>query len=112
MKSPQSPYLTLSYWQKKYEALPVYMRNRFFLAGAYFSIWMGFFDKNSALALFFENAEIHELSSERHRLTEEMTAIQQQREALLNDRKKLEEYARETYFMKKNDESIIYLRDY
>ena len=70
-----------------------------------FVVWMLFFDENSYLIHRELNAEIEKLESSTTYYKKEIEKDQKMIEGL-NDPKKLEKFARETYRMKKKEEDI------
>ncbi len=112
MNIPIQPLFSKSFWQDKIKFIPPSWRNRYLLIGGTFIIWLIFFDGNSVLSLFFENRDVHKLAAKKRELVKEMQIVQSEKEALLQDSKKLEEFARENYLMKKPNEEVIYIKHY
>lgn len=72
-----------------------------------FSVWMLFFDGNSALFMYKQFNELKNLKTQEEFLSEEIQQMQKQKEELFSDDDKLERYARENYFFKKDDEDVF-----
>lgn len=80
--------------------------NLYLLVGTGFLVWMIFLDANSLVVHLELNSEIENLEQQKHQLEKE---IARDKEAIkeLKDPQKLEKYARETYFMKKDNEEVF-----
>ncbi|WP_350285266.1 septum formation initiator family protein [uncultured Croceitalea sp.] len=89
--------------QKKWFKL---MTNMYILVLTLFVVWMVFFDTNSLLIHNELKREINKLEQQKDFLQKE---IEKDKEMLkeLSDEKALEKFAREQYFMKKDDEEIF-----
>lgn len=89
--------------------LQKYLWNRYTITGLVFLVWMIFFDNTSWLVL-------HELNQEIDKYTQQVAYYKQEYEKndafyqkLMNDKDAKEKFARENYFMKKNNEEIFIL---
>ena len=83
--------------------------NKYVLIIATFIIWMVFFDENSLLSHRDFNKEIDKLQSEKDYYNSEI----KKDDALiknLDDKEKLEKFAREEYKMKKENEDIYIIK--
>lgn len=84
--------------------------NRYFLILAFFVVWMVFFDANSLLIHRELNKEIRDLENSRDYFQDEITGDKEFLEKL-EDGEELEKFARETYFLKKENEEIFIIED-
>lgn len=88
------------------DRIPAFVKNRYFLVGVSFVLWLSFFDNNN----FFFHAELvqekNELKTEYLRLKKE-TAKNQIFLRNLNNSEFMEKYARERYLMKKDGEDVF-----
>ncbi|MEM1338162.1 MAG: septum formation initiator family protein [Bacteroidota bacterium] len=82
------------------------MTNTYILVLTIFVIWMAFFDTNSLLIHNELQQEIDKLEQQREFLKQEIDHDKKLLEQL-EDPKELEKYAREKYYMKKEDEEIF-----
>ncbi|MEM8506315.1 MAG: septum formation initiator family protein [Bacteroidota bacterium] len=82
------------------------MTNTYILVLTIFVIWMAFFDTNSLLIHNELQQEIDKLEQQREFLKREIDHDKKLLEQL-EDPKELEKYAREKYYMKKEDEEIF-----
>lgn len=80
--------------------------NLYVLILSIFLVWMLFFDQNSVLIQLELQREIKKLELQKEFLQDQ---INQDKELIetLSDPKELEKFARETYFLKKEDEEIF-----
>ncbi len=85
--------------------IPKLLKNRFFLAGLFFVIWMLFIDNYSYLEHRVLNKEIEKLEDNKAYFQEQ---IRRDREAIrsLKNSDATEKYAREKYYMKRENEDI------
>lgn len=84
--------------------------NKYLIIILVFSVWMFFFDSNSWLAHRELNQEMEKLENNKTYYKDEIEkdgAVMEQ----LNDTNGLERYAREKYFMKRDDEDV-YIIEY
>lgn len=84
--------------------------NRYFLIIAFFVVWMVFFDANSLLVHHELNTEIKDLENNRDYFQKEISKDKEFIEKL-NDDEQLEKFARETYYLKKENEEIFIIED-
>lgn len=87
--------------------LPKFTKNFYFISGAIFLSWMLFFDSNDIYSQMKLRQKLTNLESERSYYLEKIEQVKVDREALLNDKNLLEEFAREKYFMKKDGEDLF-----
>ena len=80
--------------------------NLYILVGMGFLVWMVFLDANSLIIHYQLNTEIQTLEAQKMQLKKEIAADKKALEEL-QDLEKLEKYARENYFMKKEGEEIF-----
>lgn len=85
--------------------IPKLLKNRFFLASLFFVIWMLFIDNYSYLEHRVLNKEIEKLEDNKAYFQEQ---IRRDREAIrsLKNSDATEKYAREKYYMKRENEDI------
>jgi cell division protein DivIC len=83
-----------------------FSKNFYFLVIFFFLNWMFFFDPNDFISQYKMRNVSEETESEKSYYTEKIVEVGKEREALLNDDKKLEQFARENYLMKKPTEDV------
>ncbi len=82
-------------------------RNFYFYSSVGFLVWMLFFDSNDFYSQFQLRNKVRELEGEKEYYTEKIEKVKADREALLNNRELLEKFARENYYMKKDNEDVF-----
>jgi cell division protein FtsB len=89
------------------ERLIALFRNKYFLAITFFVAWMIFFDKNDVLSQYDYHTEVNKLQTEKDFYTQEIKVINKDLIELDSDLTTAEKYAREKYFMKKENEDVF-----
>lgn len=85
--------------------------NKFVVTTVAFIVWMFFLDINSYLIHHELNAEIKELNRSIEYYETEISRDKKQLEELTSDPEKLEKFAREQYWMKKEGEQIFLIEE-
>ena len=87
--------------------IPAWIRNKFFIAITVFAAVIFFFDKNDLFTQMDRNRQLHDLLQSKQYFTDQIAAEQ----SVLNNMKTnpgtLEQYAREKYLMKKDNEDLF-----
>ncbi len=84
-----------------------YINNWFFYTGLLFVIWITFFDKNSLIEQFRLNNTLNDLRSREKFYNDEIQKTSDEIRAYENDTALLEKFAREKYYMKKDNEEVF-----
>jgi len=87
--------------------LKKFILNKYFFVSLGFVVWVLFFDQESILVQSKLNKEIRNLEQQKKFYLEEIDKNKASLNILTNDTASLEKYARETYFMKKDNEDIF-----
>ena len=87
--------------------LPTWLRNKFFIAFAAFTIWMLFFDERDVFTMRHHRQELRELQQIKRYYTEQINQERTELENLKNNPATLEKYARERYYMKRDNEDLF-----
>lgn len=82
-------------------------RNYYLISGVAFLIWMLFFDSNDIYSQYQLRSKRAELENEKEYYQKKIEEVKADREALLKDQELLEKFAREKYYMKKNNEDVF-----
>lgn len=72
-----------------------------------FIVWMLFFDSNDVFMLYKLRSELHTIKSEKEYFETKIEETKLDLDNLLNDKEKLEKFAREKYLMKNSNEDIF-----
>jgi len=83
-----------------------YIHNWFFYTGLLFVVWISFFDKNSLVEQSKLSKTIHDLDSREQFYQSELVKASNEIQAYEKDTALLEKFAREKYYMKKDNEDI------
>lgn len=86
--------------------LLVLIRNKYLLAIVIFVVWIGFLDKNNLVKTMKIRHELSNLRADKEYYLKEIEENKRISEELLNNKVSLEKFAREEYFMKKENEEI------
>lgn len=87
------------------------LKNKFFLAGLAFLIWMAFFDRNDVASQYEYRNKVQKLEQEKEFYTKEITKANKELKELTTNVQSLEKFARERYLMKKENEDIFVIVD-
>ena len=90
----------LELWRK----LPPYARSRYFLALLAFTVWMVFFDRHDVLTQFQLRSTVGHLEAELDAFDEKIATEEAKKLDMESNR---ERFARESYYMQKDDEDVF-----
>lgn len=89
-----------------------YLHNKYFYVGFAFLIWMIFFDQESFQDQMRLNRSLRNLEKQKEFYLNEIDYNNRSIDILTNDTAQLETFAREKYYMKKdNEEVFVIIRD-
>ncbi len=83
------------------------IRNKYFLSVAAFMVWMMFFDKNDIVAQYEYKSQVNKLQEEKDFYTKEIGQVKKDLSELSSNLNTAEKFAREKYFMKKENEDVF-----
>ena len=83
------------------------LRNKYFLAVVAFTVWMMFFDKNDMLSQYEYRVQVNKLQQEKDFYTKETASVKKDLKELDSNLNTAEKFAREKYFMKKDNEDVF-----
>jgi cell division protein DivIC len=86
--------------------IPAFLKNKYFLTGTGFVIWMLFFDPRDVFSQFEHTKELNELKTSKAFYEKEIAKETAELEQLKTNPATLEKYAREKYLMKKDNEDL------
>jgi cell division protein FtsB len=84
-----------------------YINNKYFYTGLAFVVWMVFFDSDNLMEQMKLNHKINHLEQKKEFYQKEISKNQNAIKALTYDTAQLEKFAREKYFMKKDNEDVF-----
>jgi cell division protein FtsB len=85
--------------------------NKYFITGLSFLVWCAFFDQNDWISLSKKQDELNALRGSTAFLNSEIARMEAEKHALLNDKQKIEEYARENNHLKKANEDVYVIEE-
>lgn len=89
--------------------IPDFLKNKYVIAVLALIVWLTFFDQNNFIVQYGYRQDLNKLEAERNYY---LTQIDQNKKELFelnSDSAHLEKFARENYFMKKDNEDIFVL---
>ncbi|ATL46202.1 septum formation initiator [Chitinophaga caeni] len=86
--------------------LPPLFSNKYFIGTVAFIIWLCFLDRYNLIAQFELSAEKSKMEHQKEFYLSEIEKNTRERQELLSSPEKLEKFAREKYFMKKDNEDL------
>ena len=86
--------------------IPAWIKNKFFIAIAFFAFVMLVFDKNDLFTQMDRKRQLRELLQSKQHFTNEIAAEQAILDELKTNPGTLERYAREKYLMKRDNEDL------
>ena len=90
--------------------IPSWLKNKYLLTGAFFVIWMLFFDLKDILTAFERRDKLNELQNSEQHLKQLITESHLELDLLKNNAQSIEKYAREKYLMKKDNEDLFIVK--
>jgi len=89
------------------ERLLELIRNKYFLSVAAFIVWMLFFDKNDMISQYEYRSVVNKLQEEKDFYEKETAQVKKDLSELNSNLNTAEKFAREKYFMKKDNEDVF-----
>lgn len=90
--------------------IPSWLKNKYLLTALGFTVWLLFFDDRDIITTHFKHqGELQQLEKSRDYYAEQIKATQKELDQLKSDPATLEKYAREKYWMKKDNEDLFIL---
>ncbi|QJB34016.1 septum formation initiator family protein [Chitinophaga oryzae] len=87
--------------------LPRYVKNKFFITTLAFVIWIAFLDKTNLMYQYQFQSEVNKLEDQKEFFIKEIKQTREEQQELLSSPEKLEKFAREKYYMKKDNEDLF-----
>ena len=69
--------------------------------------WILFFDRYNLMRRYNDSKELHEAQAEKNYYEKKIQEVAKAKDELFSDKKKLEKFAREKYYMKKDSEDLF-----
>lgn len=87
--------------------IPLWLKNKYLLAGCFFIVWMFFFDPKDWGVAYDKNAKLKELQKSEEHLSKIIKETKNELDQLKTNAQTIEKYAREKYLMKKDNEDLF-----
>ena len=84
-----------------------YFNNKYFYTGLAFVVWMIFFDQENFVEQYHLTRTLNDLESKKEFYQEEIASNEQKINLLETDAEYIEKFAREKYYMKKENEDVF-----
>lgn len=86
------------------------LKNKYFLASAFFIVWMLFFDPKDWSLINARKNKLIELEQSEQHLTQQIEDTRKELGLLKTNAQTIEKYAREKYYMKKDNEDLFIVK--
>ncbi len=83
------------------------LKNKYFIAAAFFLIWMTFFDLKDWGLIIARKNKVKELQKSEQILSSRIKETRKELDLLKTNAQTIEKYAREKFFMKKDNEDLF-----
>ena len=83
------------------------LKNKYFLSGLAFLVWMLFFDRNDLVSQYEYHSQVNKLEEDRDFYVKEIEKVEKDLTELTSNKRQLEKFARERYLMKRDDEDVF-----
>lgn len=87
------------------------IKNKYFLASLAFVVWMLFFDRNDMASQLAYRNKVQKLEEEKDFYTKEITKAEKDLQELTTNPERLEKFARERYYMRRDNEDVYVIVD-
>jgi cell division protein FtsB len=104
----------MKYFEKiksAYIRVPSFLKNRYALVIYLFMVWMVFFDYYNVFNRYQIYSELKEARNKKAYYKKEIEKVKTDLKELFTDEESLEKFAREKYYMKKENEDIILIME-
>ncbi len=92
------------------DTVKVLAHSKYAIAVAIFLFWMVACDEDSLLSKSSQSAELSQLEAKKNDLVQKIEQDKRKMSELRNNKQSLEKFAREEYFMKRDDETIFIVK--
>ncbi len=89
------------------EKIPNWLKNRYAFSILIFVIWVSFFDQNNIMTQYSYHSQLETLTSEKEYFNQAIKKTSTELNDLTKNPATLEKFARENYFMKKENEEVF-----
>ncbi|MEO5944712.1 MAG: septum formation initiator family protein [Ferruginibacter sp.] len=86
------------------------LKNKYLIAGVFFIVWMLFFDPKDWGLISARINKLEDLQKSEQQLTKQITDTKKELTLLKTSAQTIEKYAREKYYMKKDNEDLFIVK--
>ena len=87
--------------------IPNWLKNKYAFSILVFVVWLSYFDQNDMITQYSYRSVLKGLESEKEYFTKEIDKTRQELDDLTKNPATLEKFARENYYMKKENEEVF-----
>jgi cell division protein DivIC len=87
--------------------IPSWLKNKYLITGAFFIVWMLFFDPKDLASTINRIQTYHKLQKTEETINSYITETRKDERLLKTNPQTIEKYAREKYMMKKDNEDLF-----
>jgi cell division protein DivIC len=87
-----------------------YLKNKYVIVILAFVVWMAFFDPKDMGLIISRTSKLNELKTSEKHLKTEIQETKKELGLLKSDAKSIEKYAREKFYMKKDNEELFIVK--
>ena len=91
--------------------IPAWLKNKYLISFAVFCVIILFLDKNDLLTQLDRKKELHGLNQSKAYYTREINKLEKVYQDLISDPRAIEKFARENYFMKRENEDLFIISE-
>lgn len=99
--------MDITNWKPRIDNIPTVLRNKYIIACIAFFVWLLFFDQNNLIDRYKNQRHYQRLIDDRAYYIERIEDDNRRLKELRTNKENLEKFAREEYFMKKDNEDIF-----
>ena len=89
------------------QKIPYWLKNKYAISFLIFFIWISFFDQNDIITQYSYHSQLKVLKGEKEYFNQAIKKTSQELNDLTKNPATLEKFARENYFMKKENEEVF-----
>ncbi|PCJ27428.1 MAG: septum formation initiator [Flavobacteriales bacterium] len=89
------------------DKIPKWLKNKYAFSILFFLIYVSFFDQNNIIIQYSYHSQLSSLESEKYYYNQAIKKTSKELTDLTKDPSSLEKFARENYFMKKENEEVF-----
>jgi cell division protein FtsB len=88
-----------------------WIKNKYVIFTAIMVVWIGFFDRYNVIRRIKDTVDLHKMQDERAYYEQKIQVVSKSRDELFSNEENLEKFARERYFMKKDNEEVFIVEE-